>query len=238
MAALNGQRSLTQIIAEIDSTLFNQGSSSATSYPTQAMLVNIVNKWYKRVVSAGKWQWATGEGTITTVIGTQRITMPDANMWPENFNIRNISQNIPVYTRQQFLASYPSGWTNVGQGIPLIAVEAIPAANNAKQYDLWPIPNAVYTINYDGFIHVTPLVLTSNEYSIIPPEYDDVLVHGPLSEALVMLADARSPYHQQEADSIMKRLWKDNEDMISTINQVRGFDANSTTSLVFPYHAY
>ena len=237
MAALNGQRTFVQIRSEIESHLFNQGVSSANSYPTLVMINNIVNKWYKRVVSAHKFQWATGEGTIVTVQGTQRITMPDANMWPQNFNIRNISQNIPVYTRQQFLASYPSGWTNVGQGVPLIAVEAIPASNNAKQYDLWPIPNAVYTINYDGFIHATPLSLDA-DYSIIPPEYDDILVHGPASECFVMLGDPRSSYHQQQVDSIMARLWKDNEDMISTMNQVRGFDSNSTSSLVFPYRAY
>lgn len=237
MAALNGQRTFAQIVAEIDSHLFNQGSSSTTSYPTNAMIKNIVNKWYKRVVSSAKYQWATGEGTISTVIGTARITMPDVNMWPENFNIRSISQNIPVYTRQAFLASYPSGWTNVGQGIPLIAVEAPPASNNAKQYDLWPIPNAVYTINYDGFIHATPLS-ADGDYSIIPPEYDDILVHGPVSECFVMLADQRADYHQGEAESILKRLWKDNEDLISTLNTVRGYDENSTTSLVFPYRAY
>ncbi len=238
MAALNGQQTLTQIIAQIDANLFNQGVSSATSYPNSTMILQIINKWYKRVASAGKWQWDTDEGTIATVIGTQRITMPDANMWPENFNIRNISQNIPIQTRQQFLASYPSGWTQVGQGVPLLAVEAIPAANNAKQYDLWPIPNAIYTINYDGFKHAPPFTGSGTEYSIIPPEYDDVLIHGPVSECLTMLGDARAAYHQGEADKIMARLWKDNEDMISTLNQVRGFDALSTTSLVFPYHAY
>jgi hypothetical protein len=239
MAALNGQRTLAQIIAEIDSHLFNQGSSSATSYPTQAMIIRAINKHYMRFASLRQWQWKTVDGTINTVAGIARIAMPDALSIPTNLNIRNIGQNIAVKTRQAFLANYPFGWTNVGNGIPVIAVEAPPAANNARQYDLWPAPDAIYTINYDGFLHVTPLATPATDISIIPPEYEDYLIHAPLGELFTMRNDAaRSQYHQKEAKEISDRAFLENEQMIMTMNTVRGDDMVQTQSLIFPLHRY
>jgi hypothetical protein len=238
MAALNGQRTWAQILAEQSSHLFNQGAAGSGTYPTDTMLLNITNKWYKRFCSKYNWLWTTVEGTIPTVQGTTRIVLPDTVRQVENLNIRNIAQNIPIKDRQSFLASYPSGWTNTGQGIPLFAVEAIPAANNAKQYDLWPTPNAIYTINYDGFTHVSPLVNTT-DYSIIPPEYDDILVHGPVSESFIMQNDpSRAQYHEGKVQEIMQRAWYENENMIMNQNQMRGYESYASQSLVFPYHSY
>lgn len=237
MSALNGQQSLAQIMAQIDSYLFAQNQDSANSYPNTTMILAAVNKWYKRFVGSELWQWATCEGTITTVQGTQRLTMPNSMHRPENFNIRTLSINIPIKTRQSFLANYPAGWNNTGQGLPIMAVEAIPAANNARQYDLWPIPNAAYTINYDGFLYVTPLV-NGTDYSIIPPDYDDILIHGPLSELLKMQANPidDADYHAAEAEKIRIRAWTENENMITTLNQMRGYDANTSNALIYPYH--
>lgn len=246
MAALNGQRTLDQILAEQSGWLFNNqstiGTHSALStacFPTTQMMIDMTNKWYKRFASSHPWEWKTQEGTIATVQGTQRITMPDNAAKPEVFTIRNLSKLIPVYTRQQFLSMYPSGWTNVGQGIPMIAVEAIFSANNSRQYDLWPIPGAVYTINYESFAYVNPLDGTTYIYGIMPPDYDDILVHGPLSEAFMILNQPeRAEYHQTEAEKIRQRAFMDNEMMISTMNQVRGYDADSSQALIFPYHPY
>ncbi len=238
MAALNGQRTWAQILAEQESWLFNTGASSPTTYPSTAMLLNITNKWYKNLCSSHPWEWLTGEGTITTVAGTARIVMPDNAKKPEIFTIRNISKLVPIYTRQKFLAMYPSGWNNTGQGIPMIAVEAIESTNNSRQYDLWPTPGDVYTISYDSFQYVAPLVNTT-DYSIIPPDYDQFLVHGPVSEAFAMQNDpTRSTYHKAEAEAIRVRAWMDNERMLSTMNQVRGNDNDAGQALIFPYHPY
>ncbi len=237
--ALNGQRSLAQIQAEQDSWLQNSQSSSATTYPTQAMMLNITNKWYKRFCSLYLWQWNTVEGTFQTVVNQVRYALPDNVSRPMNFTIRNIAKSIPIYTRQKFLAMYPSGWNNTGSGIPMIAVEAIPSADNSRQYDLWPMPNQIYTINYDGFAYVNPLDGVTYNYSIIPPDYDDILVHGPVSEAFMVLDDPeRSQYHAQEAAKILQRAWIENENMISLINQARGQDADAGQALIFPYHPY
>lgn len=237
MAALNGQRTFAQIKAEIDSHVFIQSSNSTTTYPTTSMINNIVNKWYKRFVSKRKWLWLTAKGTVTASASTALLTMPDTVARVANLNIRSISANIPVYTRQSFLAEYPSGWNNTGEGIPIIAVENVPASNNAIQYELWPTPNANYTINYDGWLHVTPLS-ADGDYSIIPPEFEDVLVHGPVSEIFVMLKDERASYHQAEVDKIGERAFMQDEDMIMSINQMRGNDTMSGQPLVYPYHQY
>ncbi len=235
--ALNGQQTLANIQAQQAAYLLNQGTLSTTTFPTEAMMLALTNKWYKRFVSAHLWQWNTVEGTFNTVIGQQRYAMPDNTTKPQNFTIRNIAKSIPVYTRQKFLAMYPSGWNNTGNGIPMIAVEAIPSADNSRQYDLWPIPNAVYTVNYDAFGYVNPLV-NPGDYSIIPPDYDDILIHGPVSDAFTMQDDERSAYHQTEAEAILQRAWLENENMISMINQARGQDADGGQALIFPYHPY
>jgi hypothetical protein len=202
------------------------------------MINNLVNKWYMRFVSKRKWLWLTAKGTVTATSGVALLTMPDTVARVANLNIRNISSNLPVYTRQKFLAQYPSGWNNTGEGIPIIAVENVPASNNAIQYELWPTPNANYTINYDGWLHVTPLSGAS-DYSIIPPEFEDILVHGPVSEGLVMQNElTRAAYHQGEVDKIGERAFIQDEDMIMSINQERSNDTQSGQPLVFPYHSY
>lgn len=242
---LNGQRSVAQIRAEQDTWLFNGGSAGPTTsnpnttYPTDAQLLAITNKWYKRFVSKHLWQWNTCEGAFTTTPGQQRYALPDTVGMVQNLTIRNLSKSIPIYTRQKFLAMYPSGWVNTGQGIPMIAVEAPPSTANSRQYDLWPTPNIAYTVNFDGFSYVFPLDGVTYIYPIIPPNYDDFLVHGPISEAFQMQNDNdRSQYHLQIAADIEQRAWLENENMISLINQERGQDADAGQALIFPYHPY
>lgn len=237
MAALNGQRTFAQIKAEIDSWLFNQGSSSSTSYPTTTMINNVVNKWYKTFVSKRKYLWETTKGTVTASDGVALLTMPDTVRKIANLNIRNISANLPIYNRQRFLAEYPSGWNNTGNGIPIIAVENVPASNNAIQYELWPTPNQNYTINYDGWLHVTPLS-ADGDYSIIPPEYEPILIHGPVYEMFTMQKDDRWQWHKAQVDEIEKNCFMDNEDMVMMVNQMRGSDTLAGQPLVFPYHMY
>lgn len=237
--AINGQQTLNQIQAEIDTWMFKSQPSSTTTYPTAAQEIHVINKWYKRFCSMYLWNWNTAEGTFQTVIGQVRYAMPDNATRPMNLTIRNIAKSIPVYTRQKFLAMYPSGWNNTGQGIPMIAVEAIPSSDNSRQYDFWPAPNAVYTVNWDGFSYVTPLDGITYEYSVIPPDYDDILVHGPLSEMLLMVERPdEAEYHQSQVDKITQRAWIENENMISLINQARGQDADAGQALIFPYHPY
>jgi hypothetical protein len=237
MAALNGQRTFLQIQNEIGTWLFNQTAPSANTFPTLQSIKDVVNKWYKRFAGQARWEWAKNEGTVATVNGTTRITMPDTVMDVANLNIRNISQPLLIYPRQKFLQIYPSGWTLTGNGIPQMAVEAIPAANGAKQYDLWPTPNAIFTINYDAWQHVTPLA-ADGDYSIIPPEFDDILVHGPISEFYQIQADPRNEYHEAQVAKIMSRVWMQQEQMTNLLNTIRGDEIMFGQPVIFPYQQY
>ncbi len=242
MANLNGQQTLQNIQDQIAAILFNRGALSATSYPTTTMVNSVVNKWYKNFVGSFNWEWSKGDSitagsTISTVQGTARIVMPDIVMDVANINIRGIVQNLPIVTRQKFLAIHPSGWTLDGQGVPQFAVEAPRATNGALQFDLWPTPNTVYSVDFDYFKHIPPLSAGS-DIPVIPPEYDTYLVDGPCSEFLIMLGDQRAPYFKQQAEDTSKLAWLDNERMIMSVNTVRGNEPTTGAGLIFPYHGY
>lgn len=232
MALLPGQLTLQQIRDQIATVLFNTTPLSANTYPTQTNVQDSINKYYKRFYSMNQWVWdkATGQ-TVSTVAGQKNVVMPDACMAITNMTIENLVRKVIVYPQEKFKAVAPGGWTNIGNAVPVYCVESQPAANNALTYDLWPAPDAIYTLTIDYYRRITPMV-NDNDVSIIPPEFEDCLIHGPLQELLMMLVDQRASFHAQEYQAIMKRAWIRNEQMATGLNSWRD---SATENLNVPW---
>jgi hypothetical protein len=231
MANLPGQRTFLQIKDEIASVLFNQGTYSTTSYPTTAMIENTINKYYKKFYGSNRWMWDKKVTTLNTVNGTKNVVMADDVMEVTNMNIESLVRKLILYPREKFKSVAPGGWTNIGNAVPVYSVEGQPASNNAITFDLWPAPDAVYTLTIDYYARITPMS-ASGDVSIIPPEFDDYLTQAPLAELLIMLGDQRAQYYKGEADRIMKAAWLRNENMAQGLNSWRD---SATENLNVPW---
>lgn len=222
MANLSGQRTFEQMYQEVEQNILEQTVLSTSTYPTLATVKNILNKHYKIFVGKYKWEWAKKSTTLATVNGTTQITMPDDVAEVYQMQIRANSVDLKYMPREEFLKQFPAGWTNVGNSIPALYIPAAPASNNALQFDLWPTPNAIFTINYDYRARFTPMSATT-DVPVIPPEYDPYLVHKTIAECMQMLGDPRWEYHEAIAASVLKDAWNDNEDQLNYIYTQRDF---------------
>jgi hypothetical protein len=231
MANLYGQRTLAQIETEIGQNLFGQTALSTSTYPTLAHADQVINKWYKRVYSKYWPLWALKSSTLTLSQGTTNYTMPDTVQTILGMQIRDLAYRITHLDQQTFLQMYPMGWTNFGQAVPLYWINGTPANNNALTVDFFPTPNATYTVHYQYIARFAELS-SGPDISVIPPEYDDILVHGPLAEFFTMLGDPRAAYHQGEADKIMFRLWQQTETTRDNENPDQG------AYVIHPYWDY
>ena len=83
----------------------------------------------------------------------------------------------PLPVAEQFLQQYPGGWTTTATAFRLSMFPSAEASNNALQIDLWPTPDATYTVTVDYRKRPTPLS-GDGGYSVIPPEHEDYLVYA------------------------------------------------------------
>jgi hypothetical protein len=210
MANLAGQRTGAQIVSAVDSILFNKTSGSANTYPTSTTILELINRYYKTFVDKYQFLWAMKSTTASTSSGVTLLTMPDDCIQVYQMQIRANGRYLQFLPRKTFERMFPAGWTSVGNSQPIYYVEAAPASNNAIQFDLFPTPDATYTINYDYRARFTPLV-GSTEVSVIPPEYDMYLIYGPAMEGLIMLGDPRAKQYAELLDETDKRAWMANE---------------------------
>lgn len=231
MANLYGQRTLSQIETEIGQNLLGATSLSTSTYPTLAHVDQVINKHYKRVYSKYWPLWALKSSTFPTVDGTTNYTMPDTVQTILGMQVQGLAYRITHLDQQTFFQMYPMGWTNFGKAVPLYWINSTPAANNALTIDLFPTPNAAYTVSYQYIARFVELSGAS-DISVIPPEYDDILVHAPLAEFFTMLGDPRAAYHQGEADKINFRLWQQTETMRGNENPDQG------AYVIHPYWDY
>lgn len=212
MANLAGQRTGAQILAAIGSILFQQTAASSSTYPTSTTILELMNRYYKTFVSKYEFLWSMKSTTINTVSGTTTLVMPDDVQKVYQMQIRANGRYLQYLPRKVFERMYPMGWTNVGNSQPVYYVEAAPASNNALQFDLFPTPDAVYTINYDYRARFTELA-GSTEVPVIPPEFDMYLIYGPAMEALLMLGDDRAKAYADMLGDVETRAFLDNEKM-------------------------
>ena len=241
--ALPGQKTFLELQNEIAVNVFAQAAAGTNTNPTLSTIKNIINKWYKRFFDQHKWIWAQKETTFPTVANQVRYILPDDTLKIITMQIRNLVRDIREIDRDRFIKDYPGGWTTITAAVPLVYMYAPPVASgtskNALQVDMWPYPDQIYTITMDYMARFTPMSLDT-DVPVIPPEYDPVLVHGPLSEIMQMLGDARWEYHRNEYESYRKRAWQDNEAQMNSMNQLRDITGenqiNGYPGLIQPYH--
>jgi len=210
MAALAGQQTFLQMQNSCGAIWLEQTALSTTTYPTLATCKELLNRYMKILIGKYPFVWVGAETTIATVASTTRLTMPDLVRKVATFQIRANGRNMTYLTRIEFERMFPMGWTNVGQSQPIYYVEAPPASNNAIQFDLFPTPDAIYTINYD---YLTRAVAMSadGDYPVVPPEWDSWLVWRSVAEGLTMLGDPRATTYKAMADELESQMWLDNE---------------------------
>ena len=210
MANLAGQRAFLTLQNAIGDRLLQQTALSTSTYPTLARVKEEINTVYKRIYGERPWKWQLVSTTLATVAGTTTYTLPDTVIEPYNMQIRSLGLDIQYISREVFLKEQPYGWTNVGQTMPRFAIPAAPASNNAMQIDFWPTPDAIYTVNYDYRSRFTQLS-GDTDIPVIPPEFDDLLVQGPLVELYKMINDERWQGAKAEYEQLWKKMWMADE---------------------------
>lgn len=235
MAALAGQRTFAEIKGDI-AALLGDGITFAASgtYPSTAQVNQIVNRHYKRFVDRHPWVWGAKSTTFSTVAGTTTYALADTVIEEITLRIANQSMPLRYMSREEFLQEYPGGWTTTGNGLPTMYVPSAEASNNAVQVDLWPTPDAVYTVTMDYRARATPLS-ADGDYSVIPPEHEDYLVYAPAAEILTMLGDQRSAYYQAKADEVYKHAWKVDQRKLDGMNAQRVAGAGAGPTIIYPF---
>ena len=148
MAPLPGQKNFTQIVSEVGEYLFTNTAPSSSTFPTLARLQQIVNDKYRELCGKKAWWFLFGSTTFNTVGGTFTYAMDDTAKRLLNMTLPAKFIRLKFIPRAQFMATYPAGNPQVSNALPLSYIPAAPAANNALQYDLFPTPDQVYTIQY------------------------------------------------------------------------------------------
>ena len=234
MAALSGQRTFAEIREDIEALLGDGFTFSTSSYPTLAQGKQIINRHYKRFTNRHPWVWMQGSTTFTTSAGTTTYTLADTVTEEITLRIANQSMPIRYLSREQFLQQYPGGWTTTGNGLPTIYVPSAEASNNALQIDLWPTPDATYTVTVDYRKRPTPLS-GDGGYSVIPPEHEDYLVYAPAAEILTMLGDQRAAEYAARAEAVYREAWKLDERKLNGMNGLRAAESGAGPSLWMPF---
>ncbi len=214
MADLAGQRTFLEMQTELASIWLVQSGLSTTSYPTLVTAKLLLNKYLKIFCSKYEWLWVTKSTTINTASGTTLLTMPDLVRKVGKFQIRANGRDLVYMTMMEFERMFPLGWTNVTNTQPIYYIEAQPAANGAIQFNLFPTPDATYTISYDYLARFTPMSADA-DVPVIPPEWDNFILWRAAMEGLIMLGDVRASSFKGMADELEAQAWLDNEKLLN-----------------------
>jgi len=206
MPALNGQRTFLQLQNAIGAVLLEQTALSTSTYPTLASVKEKINEVYRDVVVKHPWLLDYAETTFATVANTARVTLADTIERIGGMQLQGTNQPIRYIPRNKLLLAYPGGWNQITPGQPIYWTDAPQASNNALQIDLFPAPNAIMTVTIQYQLRLTPLS-SDTDYSIMPPEFENILIYGALADFLQQLSDKRSEYYQARYAELQNKLW-------------------------------
>lgn len=214
MSALYGQKTFAQIVATIGLKLLTQNQTlSTTTSPTLADVQDTVNRYYKRLFSRGLFIWGRKDTTFNTVASQQNYTMPDDVMVIDIMSIPSLNSPIVRVPSDILRSNFPGAFVNFGETLPRYYTDAPPASNNAQIISLWPIPDIAYSIYMKYQARFIPLS-ADGDYSVIPPEYEDYLIYGPLGELFGFLGDPRANENKLMALEIDNKCWLANQKLM------------------------
>lgn len=236
MAALAGQRTFLEIQNAIAAILSNQLTLSTTSNPTLAQVKEKINEYYRNVFQKQPWKWAYDQATFDTAAGTKRVTFPDNVQKVWALEIQGNNWYLQYVPNNKFFRAYPGAWQTMGNNQPYVYTDAPPASNNALQIDLFPTPDNTYTVYYQFQKRLTSLS-ADGDYSIIPPEYENLLIYGPAKDLLARLADNRAAYYEAEFKKIMSDMWMNEERNLDYMDTAMSPEVNGTQwpGVIRPY---
>lgn len=236
MAALSGQRTFSELKGDIAALIGGDFAFSTSTYPSTTQINQIFNRHYKRFCNRHNWVWMEKSTTFPTVAGTTTYALPDTVVEEITLRIANQSMPLRYMSREQFLQEYPGGWTTTGNGLPTMYVPSAEASNNALQIDLWPTPDAVYTVTMDYRARVTPLS-ADGDYTVIPPEHEDYIVYAAAAECLTLLGDQRAEYMASRAEESWRTAWRLDETKLNGMNGLRGANTGVGPSIIYPFQS-
>lgn len=236
MAPLAGQRTFLELQNAVAAILSNQLSLTATSNPTLAQVKDKINEYYRNVFQKQPWKWAYDQATFNTSAGTKRVTFPDNVQKVWALEIQGNNWYLQYVPNNKFFRGYPGAWQTMGNNQPYIYTDAPPASNNALQIDLFPTPDNTYTVYYQFQKRLTSLS-ADGDYSIIPPEYENLLIYGPAKDLLARLADNRAAYYSDEFKKIMSDMWMNEERNLDYMDAAMSPEVNGTQwpGVIRPY---
>ena len=156
----------------------------------------LVNMGHKEICAKRRWSWLEIVGTLTTAANDATVatsglanlraaTELDAVSVEESSNqyevpLEYISPEEMRYRQQQYGVNLPAAAQQVG----------IPQAwaVSAGELQLWPIPDAVYTLNVAGLRSATTLD-DDNDVPLIPVDHRVVLVHYAVKQLAARTRD-------------------------------------------------
>lgn len=236
MAALAGQSTFLELQQAVGAILFNQTAASANTFPTLTQVKAKINQVYRNIFQKQPWKWAYGQSTFNTVAGTHLVTLPDnvQKIWA--LQIQGNNWYLQYVPNNKFFRGYPGAWSTMGNNQPYIYTDAPPASNNALQIDLFPTPDAVYTVSFQFEKRLTALS-ADGDYSIIPPEYENAIIYGAAMDLLAQLADNRASYYAGEFKKIMSDMWLNEERNLDYMDAAMSPEVNGTQwpGVIRPY---
>lgn len=214
MANLAGQQTFLQMQNTCGAIWLEQTALGTQTYPTLATCKELLNRYMKILISKYEFVWVGKSTTINTVAGTKLLTMPDLVRKVGKLQIQANGRDLIYKTQYEFAQDYPMGWTGTTNSQPLFYIETDPASNNAIQFNLFPTPDAIYSISYD-YLTRTAAMSADSDVPIVPPEWDSWLIWRAASEGLTMLGDPRSAVYKGMADELEGQMWLDNEKFLN-----------------------
>jgi hypothetical protein len=237
MAALNGQRTFLQLQNAVGAVLLEQTALSASSYPTLDSVKAKINEVYRDVVAKHPWLLDYAEATFNTVANTARVTLADGIERVNGMQIQGLNLPIRYMPRNKLLLAYPGGWNQMTPGQPLYYTDAPQASNNALQVDLFPAPGSIYTVTVQYQARLTPLS-SDTDYSIMPPEFENILIYGTLADMLAQLSDVRRDYYQARYGELQSKLWLRDQTNLDYIGSQMDYSAGQVQGwpgIIQPY---
>ncbi len=212
MAVLPGQKTFAEIVSEVGEYLFTNTSPSTTTFPTLSRLQTMVNDKQREICSKKPWWFLFKQDTFNTVGNTSDYALSDSAEKVLNMEIPAKFLKLQFMPRAQFTTAYPAESSTTTPALPLSYIPAAPASNNALQFTLFPTPDQVYTVKY--WFKKRVAVLTGSDTPVIPPEWQDVLIHGVVAEAFAMMGpnDPRTAFHDTMFKQRYREMWKEDED--------------------------
>lgn len=237
MAALNGQRTFLQLQNAVGAVLLEQTALSTSTYPTLASVQSKINEVYRDVVSKHPWLITLSQTTFNTVTNTQLVTLSDNIERILGMQIQGLNLPIRYLPLNKLDLAFPGGWNQITPGQPLYWTDAPQASNNAMQIYLFPAPNAAMTVTIQYHLRLTPLS-ADGDYSIIPPEFENILIYGALADFLAQLSDARREYYQARYAELQSKLWMRDQTNLDGIGSQMDYSAGQVQGwpgMVQPY---